>query len=396
MTRMTRTPASLRAPAGVRPAIAVAVAALALSSCGSSGRGPAPATTVTVAAPTATVRLGFLGGISGAAQPVGTDVENGVKLAISQFDAVNPPVRAALDAFDTAGDPARARAGAIRLAADRVAALIASGDASEILAAGPVLEQAGVPSISVTATVTALTARGWRYFHRVVADDALQAHAAAGYLIGTLHATTVAVTGDSTAYGHDLATAVAAAVGSGGATVVSSDTLTPRQIDTVSARILAESPDAVFFAGGAELAGRLIVGLRAKGYSGKFMAGISGRDASFAGAAGPSASGAYLVCGCSGTADNPDAQAFNAAYLAEFGSNPGPFAAEAYDATEAVLEAISSGRTSPAAIDAFLSTSSYSGITRTIKFQADGNWAGDSTFISKMEDGSLVQVATSS
>lgn len=381
--------------ARLRFAIAVTATGLTVASCGASGRGHASATTVPPVGPTATVKLGFLGSLSGEGQAVGDSVENGEKLAISQFDAVNPPVKAALDPFDTASDPVRARTGASRMAADRVVAVIGPGDATEVLAAGPVLEQAGIPSMTVSATVTDLAARGWRYFHRVVADDASQGRAAAGYLVGALHATTVAVVGDSTDYGRDLARAVAGEVGADGATVVSSDVVAPRQVDAFTDRVVAAPPDAVFLAGSPELAGRLTVELRAKGYSGKVMAGIAGEDARFLASAGTAASDVYLVCGCSGTSDNPNAQAFNAAYLAQFGSNPGPYAAEAYDATEAVLAAISSGKTSPAAIDAFLATSEYSGITRTIKFQADGNWAGETAFIFRVEAGHPVQVAGS-
>ena len=371
---------------------AVAASAMILVSCGSSAPGRTTVTTMPAVGPTATVRIGYLGTLTGDGQGLGTSIENGEKLAISQFDAVNLPVKAALDAIDTGGDPVRARSGAGRLAADRVVAVIGPGGAAEVLAAGPVLEQAGIPSISVTATVTDLAARGWRYFHRVVADDALQGHAAGGYLVGALHAATVAVVGDPTEYGRDLAKAVAGAVESGGATVVSDDIVAPRQLDAVADRIVTGSPDAVFFAGSPDVAGRLIVELRAKGYAGKVMAGVGGEDARFLASAGPAASDAYLVCGCSGTADNQDAQAFNAAYLAQFGSNPGPYAAEAYDATQAVLAAIGSGKTSPVAIDAFLATSEHSGITRTIKFQADGNWAGDTTFIFRVQGGQPVQV----
>lgn len=380
----------------LRFAAAIAAAGTFLVSCGTSGRGHAAVTTVPPAGPTATVRIGFLGALSGDGQGLGASIENGEKLAISQFDAVNPPVKAALDAFDTAGDPARARTGAGRLAADRVVAVIGPGDATEVLSAGPVLEQAGIPSISVSASVTGLAARGWRYFHRIVADDASQGHAAGGYLIGTLHATTVAVVGDTTDYGRDLAQAVAGAVGAGGATVVSSDVVSSRQLDSLTDRVVAASPDAVFVAGSPEMAGRLTAELRAKGYAGKVMAGVAGEDARFLASAGPAASDAYLVCGCSGTADNQNAQAFNAAYLAQFGSNPGPFAAEAYDATQAVLEAIGSGKTSPAAIEAFLASYEHSGITRTIKFQADGNWAGDTAFIFKVQGGQPVQVGGAS
>jgi len=142
------------------------------------------------------------------------------------------------------------------------------------------------------------------------------------------------------------------------------------------------------------MAARVAAGLRSAGYAGKFLVGGPG-VVGYVGASGATgAEGTYLACGCAGTDQNPDAQAFNAAYLAQFGSGPGPYAAEAYDATNAILQAVKLGDITPVAINGFLSSVDYTGITRTIRFVPDGDWVGSTTYLFKVESGQAVQIAS--
>lgn len=382
--------------ARVAAAIVVGGCALTAAACG-SGTPRASTTTVPQAGPTATVRIGFIGALSGPSGGVGSAIANGEKLAISQFDAVDPPVKVALDVADTAGDPAAVRAAAMKLVADRVVALIGPTQGAEALVADPVFEQAGIPSVTVSAAETDLAGRGWRFFHRVIPDGSLQGQADGDFLVKDLHAATVAVIYDSSTPSREISVSAQEAVAGAGARVVSSDHIDGRPADLASVveRVMAAPPDVVFFTGAAVTAGQLVERLQTAGFSGRFLGGVS--DAGeFLAAAGPAAAeGSYLACACTSTTDNPDAQAFNAAYLAQFGSSPGAWSAEAYDATNALLKAIKSGDMTPAAVNGFLATVDYSGITRTIKFMPDGDWAGQTVYIFKVESGQVVQVATS-
>jgi branched-chain amino acid transport system substrate-binding protein len=375
----------------------VAVAgAVVLGACSPGVRGTATSTTTPQAGPTATVRIGFLGDLTGTGGQLGRDIESGEKLAISQFDAVDPPVKVALDPVDTAGDANRAKAGAVRLAVDRVVAVVGPTYGAEAIKADPVFEQAGIPDITASATDAQLADHRWRFFHRVVADNALQGQADGAYLVRGIHASTVGLVDDSSPSARDLTGPAAGAIAAAGGTVVSDDHLDVKAATApgVVDRIVASAPDAVFFAGDFGAAGHLLGQLKAKGYTGKFMAAGGSDPARLVAAGATSAEGAFVSCVCSATADNPDAQAFNAAYLAQFGSSPGPYSAEAYDATNAVLEAIRSGRTAPSAINAYLATVDYHGITRSIRFQADGDWAGDTVYVYKVAGGQLTQIAT--
>lgn len=368
-----------------------------VSACGSgTGRAPAATTTTSTAGPTATLRMGFIGGLSGAKGAAGLDVKNGEKLAISQFDADGPPVQVALDAVDAGGNSSEVRAGALRLAGDKVVAVIGPTSDEDASVAEPLFEQSGIPSITVSAAEQKLARHRWRFFHRLIPDDPTQGSADGGYLVNALHGTAVAIVDDSTEPSRELSGSAGQAVTEAGSKVVYVAHLDSRPQSVASAvgSIVGTSPDAVFFAGSPGLAARVISELRSAGYSGKFMLG--GSDGSdFLAGAGTSAEGSYVACGCAGTAESADAQAFNAAYLAQFGTTPGPYAAEAYDAANTILRAIQKGDLSPSAINRYLASVDYVGITRTVRFRPDGNWAGDNVFVYKVESGDLVELGPS-
>lgn len=375
-------------------AVALLAVASVTAACSSSGTPLARArTTTTLAAPTATVKIGFIGALSGASGRLGVEVQNGEKLAISQFDAVNPPVNAALDSFDAAGGPSQARAGAMRLAADKVVAVVGPLSDQEAGTAEPVFEHAGIPTITVSAAEVSLAQHRWRFFHRLIPDDSVQGKDAGAYLVNALHAGTVALLDDSTTAARELAGSTGQGATAAGARVVYAAHLDGRNPDLASAagRILAASPDAVFFGGSPSEAAGLLVRLRSGGYSGKFVLGGSD-GAGPAREAGASAEGSYVLCACAGTLEDAQAQTFNAAYLAQFGSGPGPYAAEAYDATNAILSAIQHGHLSPGAVNEFLASVDYAGITRTVRFQTDGNWSGDNVYVYRVQSGQLTEV----
>ena len=86
-------------------------------------------------------------------------------------------------------------------------------------------------------------------------------------------------------------------------------------------------------------------------------------------AGGAPAAGAYLSCACADATKIPSAQTFVSAYRAAYGTPPEIYSGEAFDATNFVLAAIKSGATTPSAINSYLATNSYPGVTKTVKFQ---------------------------
>lgn len=389
---------ALGRPAYAKVAALVSIGALALAACGSSK----PSSTNTNSGSggsSQSVKVGFFGALTGPDAQLGINIKNGEQLAISQYDATNPKVRVTLDAFDSQGDPAQANNGATKLINDKVVAVIGPAFSGESGVADPIFDQAGIPNISASATNVTLATKGLKFFHRVVADDNAQGTGDADYLVKQLGASKVAVIDDSSSYGQGLGDSVRTNVAKAGGSVVLSDHVDPKGADygaTVD-KIVAAKPDAVFFGGYYDAAGRLINQLRAKGFTGKFMSGDGSEDAKFiTDAGGAPAEGSYLSCACADSTKIPAAQAFNAAYQAQFGVAPAIYSAEGYDATNAVLQAIKAGSTTASAINTYLSTINYTGITKTIKFQPDGNIYGGTIYVYEVKSGQIVQIGTTS
>jgi branched-chain amino acid transport system substrate-binding protein len=386
--------------AGLKAAALVSIAALGIAACGSSSsKSNAPGTSSSGGGSGKTVKLGFFGALTGQNAQLGINIRNGEQLAISQYDATNPSTKVTIDEFDSQGDPAQANNGATKLISDHVIAVIGPAFSGESGVADPIFEQAGIPNVSASATKTTLAQNGWKFFHRVVADDSAQGPADADYLVKTLGLKKIAVIDDSSSYGQGLADQVRSQVATAGGTVVLSDHVDPNAADygaTVN-KVVTANADAVFYGGYYSGAGRLVNQLRAKAYAGKFMSGDGSEDAKFiTDAGGAPAEGAFLSCACADTSNNSNAQSFNAAYRAQFGTAPAIYSAEAYDATNAVLQALKSGSTTPAAINSYLATINYQAITKAIKFQSDGNVVGNTIYVYKVQNGQITQIGTTS
>jgi branched-chain amino acid transport system substrate-binding protein len=389
---------------GLRAVAVASIATLSLAACSSSSK-TSTKTPGSAGTSGGALKIGFFGALTGPDAQLGINIDNGEKLAVAQYNATNPAHPVSVDPFDSQGDPAQANNGATKLIDDHVVAVIGPAFSGESAAADPIFEQAQIPNISASATNVKLAQNGWKFFHRVVADDAAQGTGDGDYLAKTLGLKTVAVIDDNSTYGAGLADNVATQVKADGASVVVTDHVDPKGADYGSTvnKIQAGKPGGVFFGGYYDAAGRLIKQLRAAGYTGAFMSGDGSEDSRFItdaggtiGQGGSPAEGAYLSCACADETQNPSAASFVSAYKAMFNTDPAIYSAEAYDATNAVLAAIKSGATTPVAINNYLANNSYSGITKTIKFLPNGNISGGTIYVYKVESGKIVQIGTTS
>jgi branched-chain amino acid transport system substrate-binding protein len=388
-------------PVAMRGLALVAVAALGLVACSSSSKKASTGTTAPASSPSTSgaLKLGFFGALTGADAQLGINIEDGEKLAVAQYRAANPNVQVTIDPFDSQGDPSQANNGATKLIGDKVVAVIGPAFSGESAAADPIFEQAQIPNISASATNVKLAQNGWKFFHRALADDSFQGKGDGDYIVDTLGQKNVAVIDDNSTYGAGLASYVNAQIKVDGGSVAVTDHVDPNGADYGSTvnKVVASNATAVFYGGYYDAAGRLIKQLRAAGYKGVFMSGDGSEDARFVtDAGGAPAEGSYLSCACADETQNPAAKAFVSAYTAMFNAAPAIYSAEAYDATNFVLAAIKSGATTPVAINNYLADNSWPGITKTLKFLPNGNIAGGTVYVYKVESGKIVQIGTTS
>lgn len=341
------------------------------------------------------VTIGFMGDLTGENSGLVIPPKQGAQLAIEQYNATNPKVKIKLKTYDSQGKPEQATTlaqGAVKN--DKIAGLIGPAFSGESQSVVPILEEAKVPSVSPSATNITLGEKGWKFWHRVVADDAVQSEGAANFLVNSVKAKKLFTVSDNQDYGKGLADAIGKAAGAKGVQT-QTDAVDDKATDYSSTvnKINQFKPDAVYFGGYYAVAGRLFKQLREAGYKGKMMSG----DGSLAtglieGAGQENAQGALLSCGCLIDAEgktNPKAKKFADDYKAKFNSEVAIYSTEGFDAATAFIEAVKAGKTEPEDINSFLKTEDIQGVGKQIKFAENGELAAKDIFIYEVKDNKL-------
>jgi len=343
------------------------IAGLALAGCSKSGNNSSSGDTAKCGGKIA-IFGAFSGGDSGLVLPS----RDGARLAVKKFNAANPDCKVTMEEYDTEGDPTKATPVATKLASDQSFVGVIGGHFSgESRATAPTFEQADLAMVAPSATATDLTAKGWKVFHRVVANDSQQGPAAGRYIKEVLKAQKVMVIDDGTAYGAPLADAVAKELGS---LVTARDKTQSKQtqFDATVAKVKNSGADAVFYGGYTTEASPFLKQLRAAGVTAKFIGGDGINDANFPPGAGATASeGAIITCPC--LPSDKSTGTFKADWKAEYNSEPGVYAAEGYDSANIFLDAFKAGKTTRKDILAFVSAYDKDASTKRIKFDANGD-----------------------
>ena len=160
-----------------------------------------------------TLKIGFMGDLTGENSGIVIPPRNGAKLAIDEYNATNPAQKLELVEYDSQGSADQAVPLVTQaIQQDKIVGLIGPAFSGESKAAGPVLEQGGIPSISPSATNPGLAQNGWKFWHRVVANDADQGPAIADFLIRAKSPQKAFVISDDQEYSVGLADAMFAAL----------------------------------------------------------------------------------------------------------------------------------------------------------------------------------------
>jgi len=332
--------------------------------------------------------IGLMGALSGSNASVVTPSRDGAQLAVKQFLAENEDCDITLEEFDTEGDPAKATPLANQIATnDEFIGIIGGAFSGETRAMKPIFQEAGVVMVSQSATATDLTQVDQvDVFHRVVGYDDVQGAAIANFL--EANATKVFVVDDSTTYGQPLADKVKADLGD---LVIDSDKTQEGQTDfaAVVSKVEAANPDAVFYAGYAAEAGPFLKQLRDAGVTATFVGGDGLYGSDFPTAAGPNSEGAIVTCPCL-PADQAEGS-FAEDFEAEYGTAPGAYAAEGYDAANIFLEGFAEGNNTRESMLEWVNDYTGSGITKDYEFDENGDVALDKVVIwaYEIKDGAL-------
>ncbi|RNL79668.1 branched-chain amino acid ABC transporter substrate-binding protein [Nocardioides marmorisolisilvae] len=351
------------------------VAALTLSACGSSSdnkdngdKGSASAL--------CGKNIAFLGALTGDAGALGQNMVNGIKLALKEHNDKNADCQINVKTFDSQGDPKNAPALATQIINDdTIFGLVGPGFSGESLATGKTFFEAGLPSISPSATNVTITKQGWTTWHRVIGNDDAQGTADAGYLTGTVGAKKVFVVDDGQDYSKGLAGKVKDVLG---AAAVDSDQIAVKQTDmsAVVTKINAAGADAVFYGGYYTEAGLLAKALRQSGFKGTFMSGDGAEDPNFVTVAGKDAAEGAVLSAPAGPAPSG------------FGAT-GLYATQAYDATNIFLAAVDAGKSTSKEINDFIGSYTADGVSGPIAFDSNGDIKESKIYAYFVKDGKL-------
>ncbi|MDR2348387.1 MAG: branched-chain amino acid ABC transporter substrate-binding protein [Bifidobacteriaceae bacterium] len=315
----------------VAAAVALAAAA-ALAGCG-DGAGDGGDT----------IKLGMLAPLSGSEAAFGPYLENGAKLAIKEINDAGGVLGRQLELVveDDACDPTTAAAGANKLVTQNVVASVGGYCSGATIPTVDIFAAAKIPMVIPAANANDLV--GLSPFNFLINGTGVQQ--AATVLAYAKHEglAKAAVLDDNSAYAKDLATSfVDQAEADGGVEIVLEESVNPDEQDyspNVN-NIVKAAPDLVFWSGYYQEGGLIIKQLRQAGYTGAVLVGDGAVDAKLAEIAGADA-----AKGVVGTfTQTPDMlqgeDDWINAYKEMAGSDPGPYATQAYDAVRVVAEAI--------------------------------------------------------
>jgi len=371
-----------------RAAAVSAAALLALSACGSTDDGDGDGGDDTASDAACDVSLAFFGPLTGPAAGLGEPIINGAKLAVDQYNE-DADCEVGLEEFDSQGSPDQAPALATEAAGnDTIVGIIGPAFSGESAAAGPIFADAGLPTVTPSATNPTLADNGWDTFHRALGNDATQGPAAASYIQDTLGAKSVFVMDDASEYGAGLAGIVKDSLGD---LVVDEDTIQAGQTDFSASvtKVNASKADTVFFGGYYAEAALIISQLRDDGFEGTFVVADGVKDPAFVDGAKDAAEGTIITCPCIPATD-PNVADFAADYEAAYGEAPGTYAAEAYDSATIFLNGIAAGNGTREDLLTWVNEYDEPGITKQLKFDDKGEPSDVHVYSYKVEGGEIV------
>lgn len=374
----------------------LAVASLMLAACGSSST----KTSTSGSSGASTATIGFVGALTGDNAQLGINIRDGMQVAIDEENAKGG-TQIKLKQFDTAGDPAQASTIKDTFINDTsVIGIVGPAFSGETKALLPSIDAAGLPMISPSATNKDLpnVVPNGKSFHRVIADDALQAAGIAAYFGGlNPKPRSVAYINDNSEYGKGLAQDVETATTAKGIARAGSGQLVidPKSQDfsaTVNA-IKQANPSHIFYGGYYAEAGRLKKQLTDAGVTAQFVSGDGSLDPGFITAAGAAAAeGARLTCPCNLALSTSTGtlKTFYDNFKAKIGKEPGLYSPEAYDASKILIQGIKAGNTDRAKLLNYLVTfGQYDGVSKQIAFETNGNLKSKTFFVFQVQNGKI-------
>ncbi|GGR25964.1 branched chain amino acid ABC transporter substrate-binding protein [Deinococcus ruber] len=354
-----------------------------------------------------TAKIAVMAPLSGSQIAIGTDVQQGAELALTQrqADFAKLGIELQLATLDDGGEAVRGvdqMAAALRDPA--ILGLVGPVNSGVTLKVAESVRATPLAIISPTSATDELTQQGWNYFSRIIAPNSAQSNVAAQYIASTLHVKRVYIVSDNQTFGNGLAKQLQVnlevrkveVVGFNGAAAATD----PAALKFTLAQIVAAKPELVFYAGTHEDGAALLKSLRAAGLKTLFMGGQSLDTPAFIRLAQDDAAGVMYVSGYGPVASFSNRFRFVEQFQTAYKHPPQIRSVFAYDAMNVMLDAVenafkASGRlpTRAELIPAVrkVNLTAFQAVTGPISLSANGERLSTPMFVIGVDSKTLLQ-----
>ncbi|MET0843804.1 MAG: branched-chain amino acid ABC transporter substrate-binding protein [Mycetocola sp.] len=342
------------------------------------------------------IKLAMVIPISGSSAPTGKYMENGAQLAIDEINedgGILDGRELELIVGDEACDPQQGVASANKAVSAGAVVSVGGYCSGATLPQLPIFEKAGIPMIIPAANSQDLVNQKLKNVFMINGTGKQQSTAALDF-IKKQGFTKVALVDDNTSYSKDINVETVKQIEEdGSATVALSTSVTAGESDysAVVRDIMNANPELVYWTGYYQEGGLIINQLKKAGFAGQIMVADGSVDQSLSEIAGAGAEGVYATM-----TQTPDtiegAEDWIANYEEEFGSAPGPYSTQAYDAVRLAAEAIEQAGSTDGdkIIDALEAIDGFTMFSGPLKFTPEHTLSSGGFVILKIQDGSFV------
>jgi len=341
------------------------------------------------------LKIGTLSPLTGPYAADGNDIRQGAEIAVEVFtEAGGIPGFTKIEIVpqDTACDPKQAVSAANKLINDKVTGVVGAYCSSSTIPASETLAEENIIMLTPASTSPKVTERGLKNMFRTCGRDDHQAPAAVKFMKEVEGVKTVFIVDDKTTYSQGMADGVEASAKEAGIQVLGHDHVNQGDKDysAVLTKVKSLNPDMFYISLQNSATGALmVIQARRVGIESKFM----GQDAVYHPQLTEIAKAASEGMFCTfGAIDKtaPKYKDFLAKYKALSGNAPGAYSAYAFDSATAYLMAVkAAGSTDPEKVRAELLKVDFTGASKQIKYQENGD-SGSNYTVYKVEGGKFV------
>lgn len=350
---------------------------------------------LTACTPPEPINLGFIGGLSGRVADLGIEGRNGALLAIEQRNKAGGigGRQVVLIAEDDQQNPEVARQAVGKLIDSKVAAIIGPMTSAMAVATVPLVNKAQMVMISPTTTTNDLTALD-DYFFRILSPTRSYAVKSANHHFSQLGLHRMAAIYDlrNQAYTESWLDDYSAAFNAAGGKLVermSFSSGNETHFSNLARHLLAAKPDGVLLIANSVDAALLAQQLRRINPSIAIAASEWSATERLIELGGRAVEGMMIAQFLDRQSQQPSYIEFRKQYAERFSKEPGFAGLTAFDATNVVMDALTSQRASQTLKQALLSRKTFAGAQSPVVFDDFGD-ANRDTFMTTIKNGAFV------